>query len=65
MVGAGWVVGETEHREVGRAHVRQSWTLGGRGLGAWESLRRSQAGATWRPAWRRRKEVCSCRKGLD
>ena len=33
VVGAGWVVGETEHREVGRAHVRQSWTLGGRGLG--------------------------------
>lgn len=33
VVGAGWVVGETEHREVGRAHVGQPWTLGGRGLG--------------------------------
>ena len=27
------MVGETEHREVGRAHVGQPWTLGGRGLG--------------------------------
>lgn len=62
--GCGQVGGtETEHREVGGACVGSGPCLTSVGRGR-AFLRRSWAGAAWRPAWRRRREACGLHKVL-
>lgn len=62
--GCGQVGGtETEHRAVGGACVGSGPCLTSVGRGR-AFLRRSWAGAAWRPAWRRRREACGLHKVL-